>query len=64
MDDLASPVTGAYSDAPREPLITLIEAHDVVRLLLHFAKTHSHGSDEERDAYALATDLAGRLPSE
>ncbi|MEU2954833.1 hypothetical protein [Streptomyces xanthochromogenes] len=64
MDDLASPVTGTYSDAPREPLITLIEARDVVRLLLHFAKTHSHDSDEERDAYALATDLAGRLPSE
>ncbi|MEU6053152.1 hypothetical protein ABZ829_22305 [Streptomyces xanthochromogenes] len=66
MDDLASPVTGTYSDAPREPLITLIEARDVVRLLLHFAETHSHshGSDEERDAYALATDLAGRLPSE
>ncbi|MFE3688692.1 hypothetical protein ACFXPM_36450 [Streptomyces sp. NPDC059095] len=64
MDDLASPATGTYSDAPREPLITLIEARDVVRLLLHFAETHTHDSVEERDAYALATELAGRLPSE
>ncbi|MEU6053156.1 hypothetical protein ABZ829_22325 [Streptomyces xanthochromogenes] len=63
MDDLASSMTGTYSDAPREALITLIEARDVVRLLLHFAETHNHGSDEKRDAYALATDLAGRLPS-
>lgn len=62
MDDLASPVTGTYSDAPREPLITLVEARDVVRLLMHFAEAGE--SDEELDAYALATDIAGRLPSE
>ncbi|MCT9092890.1 hypothetical protein N4G70_29055 [Streptomyces sp. ASQP_92] len=64
MDDLAAPVTGTYSDAPREPLITLVEARDVVRLLMHFAETNGPGSDEELDAYALATELAGRLPSE
>ncbi|GHB55801.1 hypothetical protein GCM10010331_49570 [Streptomyces xanthochromogenes] len=64
MDDLAAPVTGTYSDAPREPLITLVEARDVVRLLRHFAETHGQGSDEGLDAYALATELAGRLSSE
>jgi hypothetical protein len=62
MDDLAVPVTGTYSDDPRLPLITLDEARNVVRLLMHFAE--GGGSDEELDAYALATDLAGRLPSE
>ena len=62
MDDLAAPVTGTYSDAPRLPLVTLDEARDVVRLLMHFAEPGE--SDEELDAYALATDLAGRLPSE
>ncbi|MFE4857324.1 hypothetical protein [Streptomyces sp. NPDC056670] len=57
-------MTGTYSDAPREPLITLVEARDVVRLLRHFAETHGPGTDEGQDAYALATELAGRLPSE
>ncbi|GAA4099758.1 MULTISPECIES: hypothetical protein [Streptomyces] len=64
MDDIAAPGTGTYSDAPREPLITLVEARDVVRLLRHFAETHGRGSDEELDAHALATELAGRLPLE
>lgn len=62
MGDFAAPVTGTYSDAPREPLITLVEAREAVRLLLHFAE--AGGTDEELDAYALATDIAGRLPSE
>ncbi|MEV5944513.1 hypothetical protein [Streptomyces sp. NPDC051994] len=64
MDDLAAPVTGAYSDAPRLPLVTLGEARDVVRLLLHFAGIGDADSDEALDAHALATDIAGRLPSE
>lgn len=62
MDDLAAPVAGTYSDSPRLPLITLDEAREVVRLLMHF--TQACGTDEELDAYALATDIAGRLPSE
>ncbi|MFE0684381.1 hypothetical protein ACFW17_26720 [Streptomyces sp. NPDC058961] len=45
-------------------MITLVEARDVVRLLRHFAETHGRGSDEELDAHALATELAGRLPLE
>ncbi|WP_438289516.1 hypothetical protein [Streptomyces sp. HUAS TT7] len=55
-------MTGTYSDAPRLPLITMVEARDVVRLLVHFAQAGD--SDEESDAYQLATDIAGRLPSE
>ncbi|MFJ8313391.1 MULTISPECIES: hypothetical protein [unclassified Streptomyces] len=64
MDDLAAPVTGAYSDAPRLPLLTLVEARDAVRLLMHFAEAGDADSEEELDAFALATDRAGRLPSE
>ncbi|MFI6688350.1 hypothetical protein [Streptomyces sp. NPDC050485] len=62
MDDLASPVTGTYSDAPRLPLITLMEARDVVRLLQHLAD--HEGDDEAYEARQLAGDIAFRLPSE
>ncbi|MGW2861901.1 hypothetical protein [Streptomyces sp. NPDC001205] len=64
MDALSSPVTGTYSDAPREPLVTLMEAREAVRLLMHFAEAGDGDSEEELDAYQLATDIAGRLPSE
>ncbi|MEV8523183.1 hypothetical protein AB0451_03345 [Streptomyces sp. NPDC052000] len=64
MDDLAAPVTGTYANAPREPLLTLDEAREAVRLLMHFSETGDADSEEALDAYALATDIAGRLPSE
>ncbi|MFD7016085.1 hypothetical protein [Streptomyces sp. NPDC059928] len=64
MHDLSEPVTGTYPDAPRLPLITLVEAREAVRLLMHFAEAGDGDSDEELDAYQLATDIAGRLPSE
>ncbi|MFE4867682.1 hypothetical protein [Streptomyces sp. NPDC056682] len=64
MDDLAAPVTGSYSDAPRLPLITLGEAREAVRLLMHFSELGDADSDEALDAFALATDIAGRLPSD
>lgn len=64
MDDLSSPVTGTYSDAPRERLLTLAEAREVVRLLMFFSGAGDGDTEEELDAYALATDIAGRLPSE
>uniref|UniRef100_A0AAU2VFY5 Bifunctional DNA primase/polymerase n=1 Tax=Streptomyces sp. NBC_00003 TaxID=2903608 RepID=A0AAU2VFY5_9ACTN len=50
--------------APREPLITLVEARDVVRLLMHSSEVGDGDSEGELDAYALATDTAARLPSE
>ncbi|MFE4873458.1 hypothetical protein [Streptomyces sp. NPDC056682] len=64
MDDLSAPVVGTYSNTPREPLITLVEAREAVRLLMHFAEVADGDSEEELDAFALATDIAGRLPSE
>ncbi|MEV8530138.1 hypothetical protein AB0451_39705 [Streptomyces sp. NPDC052000] len=56
--------TYAYPSAPRLPLVTLEEAREAVRLLLHFSDIGDGESDEELDAYALATDIAGRLPSQ
>lgn len=64
VDDLSESVTGTYSEAPRMPLITLDEAREAVRLLMHFAGDSAGDSDEKLDAYQLATDIAGRLPSE
>ncbi|GAA2469628.1 hypothetical protein ACFPFX_35105 [Streptomyces mauvecolor] len=64
MDDFAAPVTGTHSDAPREPPITMVEAREAVRLLMHFAEAGDGDSDEALDVYRLATDIAGRLPPE
>ncbi|MFE3186603.1 hypothetical protein ACFXKR_37960 [Streptomyces violascens] len=57
-------MTGTYSDAPRLPLITLDEAREAVRLLMYFAEAGDGDSEEELDAYQLATDMADRLSSE
>ncbi|MFI5704869.1 hypothetical protein ACIA78_33120 [Streptomyces xanthochromogenes] len=62
MDDLGAPVTGTYSDAPREPLITLVEARDVVRLLQVMADSTAQ-DDDLYEARQLAGELAFRLPS-
>jgi hypothetical protein len=61
VDDLA-PVTGTHSGAPSEPLLALGEAREAVRLLMYFAELGD--GDEELEAFALATDIAGCLPSE
>ncbi|MFG2717050.1 hypothetical protein ACGFW5_01885 [Streptomyces sp. NPDC048416] len=62
MDDIAAPVTGTYSDAPREPLITLVAAPDIVRLLQAMADKAVQ-DDDLYEARQLTGDLAYRLPS-
>ncbi|MGW9245782.1 hypothetical protein [Streptomyces badius] len=52
--------TGSYPAAPRVPLITLEEAREAVRLLLHFADD----SPEGQAAGAWAADVALRLPAD
>ncbi|WP_406078690.1 hypothetical protein OG337_28845 [[Kitasatospora] papulosa] len=54
MDELS-----AYLRAPRLPLLTLDEAREAVRLLLHFADE----SPEGRAAGEWAADVALRLPA-
>lgn len=51
---------GSYPTAQRVPLITLAEAREAVRLLLHFADDSPVG----QEAGAWAADVALRLPSE
>ncbi|MFD7861839.1 hypothetical protein [Streptomyces sp. NPDC059783] len=57
--DSFPPVTGDYPTDPRVPLLTLAEAQDAVRLLLHLADDSVEGQ-EARD---LAADIGARLPS-
>lgn len=56
----SSPPTGTYPSDPRLPLLTLSEARDAVRLLMHLADDSAEG----REARELAAEVAGRLPSE
>lgn len=58
MDSL--PPTGTYPTDPRLPLLTLTEARDAVRLLMHLADDSPAG----REARELALNLGSRLPSE
>lgn len=51
--------TGTYSTAPRLPLLTLDEAREAVRLLLHLADDTAAG----REAVQLAGELGLRLPA-
>lgn len=57
--DFSTPPTGTYPSDPRLPLLTLAEARDAVRLLMHLADD----SVEGREARDLAADLGSRLPS-
>lgn len=54
------PPTGTYPTDPRLPLLTLAEARDAVRLLMHLADDSLEG----REARELAAEVAARLPSE
>lgn len=58
--DFLSPPTGTYLTEPRLPLLTLAEARDAVRLLMHLADD----SVEGREARDLAADIGVRLPTE
>ncbi|MDX2732850.1 hypothetical protein [Streptomyces sp. PA03-2a] len=58
--DSYPPVTGTYPKGLRLPLLTLDEAREMVRLLLHFADESMEG----RAAGDLATDLGRRLPAD
>lgn len=58
--DFSSPPTAPYPSDPRLPLLTLAEARDAVRLLMHLADDSTEG----REARELAAEVAGRLPSE
>ncbi|AYG85236.1 hypothetical protein DWB77_07453 [Streptomyces hundungensis] len=46
------------------PWSRLDEARESDRLLMHFSEAGNGDSEEEFDAYALAADIAGRLPYE
>ncbi|MBQ1118495.1 hypothetical protein [Streptomyces sp. C3-3] len=52
--------TGSYPTAQRVPLVTLAEAREAVRLLLHFADD----SPEGQQAGAWVAEVALRLPAE
>ncbi|MFG3136079.1 hypothetical protein ACGFZA_07635 [Streptomyces sp. NPDC048211] len=57
--DFSSPPTAPYPSDPRLPLLTLTEARDAVRLLMHLADD----SPEGREARELALDVGARLPA-
>lgn len=57
--DFSSPPTGTYPSDPRLPLLTLAEARDAVRLLMHLADDSTEG----REAAQLAGELGVRLPA-
>ncbi|MEV0917869.1 hypothetical protein AB0I93_26875 [Streptomyces sp. NPDC049967] len=55
--DSFSPPTGTYPSEPRLPLLTLTEARDAVRLLMHLADDSLEG----QEARELASDIGVRL---
>jgi hypothetical protein len=57
--DFFTPPTGDYPTGPRVPLLTLAEAQDAVRLLMHLADESAEG----REARDLAADIGVRLPA-
>jgi hypothetical protein len=54
--DFYPPVTGTYPTDPGLPLLTLDEAREAARLLLHFADSSADGQ--------AAGDLGQRLPAD
>lgn len=57
--DFSTPPTTSYPTDPRVPLLTLAEAREAVRLLLHLADDSMEG----REARELALNIGVRLPA-